>query len=305
MAERSERTRLVPQYDDGDGLSLGGKAWQLALWAGAAMAAVGLACAAAYSGRPAEPGPRSADSARMVTTTAERPGTRPFDAEIEAHRLSEAINVLAADRDRLQVRVSALERSLDDITGSIATAPPAGPPTAAEPAPAAAPPAAAPPAAAPPVPAPPLAALSAVAPAATPATARQAPLPAATNPPARTAVPPSGAASREPAIAPEESGAVGSVATKTEFGVDLGGATTVGALRALWQSLHDGHEALLEGLRPLMAVREGSKPGTVELRLVAGPVANAGAAARLCAALTSTGLPCQASIFDGQRLALK
>src|SRR5205085_6420454 len=52
-----------------------------------------------------------------------------FDAELEARRLSEAVRVLAADRDRLLSRVAVLERNLDDVTGSI----PANPPAAAAP----------------------------------------------------------------------------------------------------------------------------------------------------------------------------
>jgi hypothetical protein len=54
-----------------------------------------------------------------------------------------------------------------------------------------------------------------------------------------------------------------------------------------------------------MSIREGAKPGMLELRLVAGPLGNAVAAARMCATLTAAGLTCQPAIFDGQRLALK
>ena len=62
---------------------------------------------------------------------------------------------------------------------------------------------------------------------------------------------------------------------------------------------------LLEGLRPLIALREGQKGGSPELRLVAGPLANASVAARLCAALAAAGQACQPAVFDGQRLALQ
>jgi hypothetical protein len=54
----------------------------------------------------------------------------------------------------------------------------------------------------------------------------------------------------------------------------------------------------------VVAVRDGAKPGALELRLVVGPLANAGVAARLCAALADAGLTCAPAIFDGQRLAL-
>ena len=84
-----------------------------------------------------------------------------------------------------------------------------------------------------------------------------------------------------------------SVATKTEFGVDLGGNATIDGLRTLWSNLKTSQPAMLEGLRPVIAIREGQKPGAIELRLVAGPLANASIAARLCAALAAAGQSCQ------------
>ncbi len=96
-----------------------------------------------------------------------------------------------------------------------------------------------------------------------------------------------------------------STATRTEFAIDLGGEASIDGLRALWANIRGNHGAALEGLRPLVSVRDGVKQGTVELRLVAGPLANAGAAARACAMLQQKGIPCQTTIFDGQRLALR
>lgn len=96
-----------------------------------------------------------------------------------------------------------------------------------------------------------------------------------------------------------------STATRTEFAIDLGGEASIDGLRALWANIRGNHGAALEGLRPLVSVRDGVKPGTVELRLVAGPLANASAAARACATLHQKGVPCQTTIFDGQRLALR
>lgn len=91
-------------------------------------------------------------------------------------------------------------------------------------------------------------------------------------------------------------------ATQTQFGIDLGGETSLDGLRARWTALQSKHGKALSGLRPLVRVREGSRPGTVELHLVAGPVANAATAARVCANLQSTGIACRASEYDGQRL---
>ena len=73
----------------------------------------------------------------------------------------------------------------------------------------------------------------------------------------------------------------------------------------MWSNLKGTQPAMLEGLRPVIAIREGARPGSMELRLVAGPLANASIAARLCAALAAAGQSCQPTVFDGQRLALQ
>jgi len=99
--------------------------------------------------------------------------------------------------------------------------------------------------------------------------------------------------------------AADSVATKTEFGIDLGGETSMDGLRALWANVKGNHGTVLDGMRPLVSVREGQRPGTVELRLIAGPVPNAGTAARVCANLQTTGVACQAAEYDGQKLSLR
>lgn len=87
-----------------------------------------------------------------------------------------------------------------------------------------------------------------------------------------------------------------------EFAVDLGPATTVDALRARWSELKTGQSPLFDSLRPLVVLRDGGKAGQ-ELHLIAGPLSNAGASARFCAVLSGTGIPCQAAVYEGQRLA--
>lgn len=94
------------------------------------------------------------------------------------------------------------------------------------------------------------------------------------------------------------------VMTRTEFGVDIGGGPTLASLRAAWDRIRRNHASLLDGLRPVIAVRDG-RSGQVELRLIVGPIGNAAAAAKLCAALAAAGLSCQPTMFDGQRLALR
>jgi hypothetical protein len=178
--------------------------------------------------------------------------------EEEARKVGETVRMLAADRERLLKRIDAIERNLEDITGSLAGATPQTLPWP-EPAPAVAPPAT----------------FTAPVP-------RAAPLPPAAPSP--------------PADAP---------AAKTEYGIDLGGAPTVEGLRALWAAARAKHGGLLEGLRPVVGVRESSRPSTIELRLLAGPIPSASSAARLCATLAAAGAVCQPSVFDGQRLALR
>jgi hypothetical protein len=50
----------------------------------------------------------------------------------------------------------------------------------------------------------------------------------------------------------------------------------------------------------VIAVREGDKG--IELRLVAGPLANAASAAKICATLAAGGWSCKPALFDGQKL---
>lgn len=91
--------------------------------------------------------------------------------------------------------------------------------------------------------------------------------------------------------------------TRTEFAIDLGSDTTIDGLRALWANLRGNHGATLGSMRPLVSIRPGRSPGGTELHLIAGPMANAGAAARACAELQAKGVACQTTVFDGQRLA--
>jgi hypothetical protein len=93
---------------------------------------------------------------------------------------------------------------------------------------------------------------------------------------------------------------------KTQFGVDLGSANSVAGLRALWQGLLKSRSnAPLKALRPIITVKESAKGLGMQLRLVAGPLNDAGAAARICAALTESKRACETTVFDGQRLSLK
>lgn len=259
---------------------------RLMTWAGIALFAVGAAVLAARS----EAG--SQRVARLWAPVA--PGQQQARAEpsrssgsdpllvYETRRLADQIRVLAADREALMERLASVERTVGDVTASIprsdpATAPrpnvrviaPSPPPAAAvSPPPAAPAPASAPPSA------------PSVAPVPVPSPVA-APVPAGATPEAND-----------------------STAIRTEFGVDLAGDPSVDGLRSRWQQLRAQHGPVLEGLRPVVAIQEGGGGG-LELRLVAGPLSNANAAARLCATLTLAGVNCKPTVFDGQRLALR
>jgi hypothetical protein len=93
---------------------------------------------------------------------------------------------------------------------------------------------------------------------------------------------------------------------RTEFGVDVGGANSVNGLRALWRGLLKSRaNAPLAALRPIIVVKEANNGLGMQLRLVAGPLGDAAAAAKICATLTANNRTCETTVFDGQRLAIK
>lgn len=179
------------------------------------------------------------------------------------HQLASAVRELSSEREQLLARLDTLERNVSDVTGSVARA-------ASQPAPS-------------PQPAPSLPPIVSAPEVLTPAPPAE--------PPAARAAPPVQAAPDQPAP------------LKTEFGIDLGRANSIEGLRQLWAAAKSRHGGALEGLRPVVAVREIARGGGVELRLVAGPVPNAAAAARICAMLP--GAACHPTVFEGQRLALR
>ncbi|CAN5525187.1 hypothetical protein BH11PSE4_BH11PSE4_11730 [soil metagenome] len=91
---------------------------------------------------------------------------------------------------------------------------------------------------------------------------------------------------------------------RTEFGVDLGSANSIDGLRALWRGMVAAHKVLGD-LRPIIVLRERSDGLGMQLRLVAGPLGDAAAAAKVCARLSTGERSCETSVFEGQRLSLK
>jgi hypothetical protein len=137
------------------------------------------------------------------------------------------------------------------------------------------------------------------------------------DPAAGKLIEPTVAANAEPAqapvvdamasVSPKENEAAGRAsgnlpAQRTEFAVDLGSANSVNGLRALWRGLRS--KGVLAELHPIIVVREGNTGLGMQLRLAAGPLHDAAAAAKICATLVAGGRPCETTVFDGQRLAM-
>jgi hypothetical protein len=264
---------------------------RLASWGGAAAVALALAVVAAETPIGTE---RLAGAPPMSSRG--EVAALSVDQEKEKRQMLDIMRSLSADRDRLLARVTVLERNLEDMTGSVAAArPPTRPePVAEKNVPPPAPPAAEAPSAIAPngfAAGPSFAATVAATPLTWQAALQNSPPPLQPQ-----------ASMPEVKVMPAASG---SKATQTEFGVDLGGAGNLESLRGLWAKTRAAHGGLLEGLHPVVAVHDAHRPGGVSLRLVAGPLANAAAAAQLCARLAAGGVACRPAVFDGQRLALR
>lgn len=259
MAKEETRAPLARNaHSEGRGLM------RLGLWSMAAAVAVAVAVLIASS----ETGLRRL--ANAVTGVQPLTGQQRdvFRDDGEMQRLSETLRQINTDRLRLIARLEAIERHLDDITGSINRAVPAPAvdnPPAGE------------------FPSGPSAQVGAI-------------IPAPTKQPTQAAQQPT---------ATDDTSADPPTPTKSEFGIDLGSAQTIDGLRVLWSQMKGRHGALLEGMRPIVAIREASRPGAMELRLVAGPTPTAALAAKLCTAINAAGALCQPAVFDGQRLALR
>jgi len=118
--------------------------------------------------------------------------------------------------------------------------------------------------------------------------------PAPTEVAAVAAKPPEATESEAPAIAVQQ----------TRFAIDLGGANSVDGLRALWRGVTKSNPEVAV-LRPIIMIKEGTNGLGMQLRLGAGPLINAAAAAKLCAGLSENDRHCETTVFDGQRLSMR
>jgi hypothetical protein len=242
----------------------------------------------------------------------------------EARRLQEQVRLLVADQDRLIQRIGALERNLDDVTGSIRrqeseakrkaeaaqAAGPSGPvSTVSWPAIITAISTSAP---APDLP--PDDALSDTTASIPPGTPVPPPRPvtsedeaaesAGRTPAVPTLGPPPLARQPDTKQAdanPSAPVAPSAPAKRIVHGIDLGGASSVERLRTMWRGLQSNEASLLQGLRPL-AFMSGTRRGRPDVRLIAGPVASAKEAIKLCSALLNAGRYCEPTAFAGHRL---
>jgi hypothetical protein len=115
----------------------------------------------------------------------------------------------------------------------------------------------------------------------------------------------SAAAGEKPEEADGDPAAPELVARRTEFGVDVGGANSIPGLRALWRGLLKVRSnTALTTLRPIIMIRENNNGLGMQLRLVAGPINDAAAAAKICASLNMSDRSCTTTVFEGQRLTL-
>jgi hypothetical protein len=276
-------------------------AWRVLGWGGAATFAL---AAVAYIGQTDSGSKRLQLALAMVSepvrVVAQIPTAAP---EAETQRLAAQVRDLAADRERLTARIATLERNLADMTGSIkkqseqlaaaraaATPPPVPSTPATTPAVVAAPP-------------PPAPALPTLTPLAMPKVNETAAgwatsTPQAAEPaPDQVPLPPvrvAAAPASEPAAEPPPA--------KLEYGVDLGAATSLEALRIHWAAVKANYGPLLVGLHPL-ATQHTKTPTGVTYRLVAGPLPDMSAATQLCARFPITRTGCRAAKFTGVQLA--
>jgi hypothetical protein len=93
--------------------------WRMALWGAAAAAALLLVAFASTSETGRHRIARAAGDLHALMRTSSAKPTRPLDAR-EEQKLAEAVRLLTADRDQAAARIATLERSVDNVAGSIA-----------------------------------------------------------------------------------------------------------------------------------------------------------------------------------------
>jgi hypothetical protein len=236
------------------------------LWGAAMLAAVLVAALAAHSDIGAQ---RAAHILASLNASPDA-SAHAFDAEGAARQLTQAVRTLAQDRDRLAGRLAAVERDMDDLTGSIKQQSEAAKSSQSGSAwPIGAPPVAMTPAD-----------IAAMVKSVAPPPSRQ----AVVGAPAATDAPP---------------------AQLPAYGADIGSAVAMKTLQTRWAALRAAHPQLFDGMHPVVALRQNAHLNHTELHLVVGPYSSADAAAQFCGLLATFHVPCQPTMFDDRHLALQ
>ena len=205
---------------------------------------------------------------------------RVAQLELETQMLTEQVRALNADRDRLAGRIALLQSSVDDMTGAIKRQ--AAATAAVVAARAAAPTSQTQPSIAPPV--------AGATPVAAAPEAKTDPVITSSVP-----LPPARAAAAQAAAGPEPA------ASMSEFGLDLGAASTLDGVQQRWTTVKANFGPLLSNLHPLAAPER--RQGKTGYRLVVGPLPNSPAATGLCAHFNAAHTPCRAVKFEGEQIA--
>jgi hypothetical protein len=262
------------------------KLWRLCRWSACAVIAILGAAASTQT-------EKGAQRLQIALANAREPDrllaqiqipTITIGADPETKRLASFVRELRIDRDRLDSRLAGLERNLDDTTGSIKRQ--VAEVTAAQSAAKEAPTSSSP------VVAPPVAQVVMPPPQAEAPVAQRLPEPAPEKPAAQAAA--QVASLPEPKEPPPRP-------VQKAFGVDLGGATTIDALRAHWSAVKANYGPILRGLQPVYFTYQ--RAGRTEYRLILGPLANTAAAAHVCAQMATVRAFCRTATFEGERLA--
>jgi hypothetical protein len=227
---------------------------------------------------------------------------RSLEQEVATRQLAQAVRGLTEDRNRILTRLTIIEQSIDDMTGSLGRQIEAVKAASAQ--------------AAPPWPdkvppllmTPPI--LSSAIPEQSPAAARAAPrssshstAAAEESPPNEHALPVS--PKPETAAAEQSASEPAAVGSSAAYGVDIGGASSIKTLHKRWEEIHSAHGDVLDGLTPTVTLRATSHSERIELRLVVGPFVSAEAAAKVCESLAAFHIFCQPTMFSGRHLALE
>jgi hypothetical protein len=290
--------------------------WRVLLWGASAAMAVAIVAGTAFSDLGTDRlkqtvaalfEPAKTDTAETYQAQSTQPAGRSIAPEQlaalekQTRELTQTVRELAAERDRVKTRLASLEQNYDDITGAIKKQTAQSSQLAAQLAMQTTPKQAAAPSPPPVISAPqtvaaiPSPMANSAAPPDTPiTTAVPSSTPIEASPPLEGPIP----------LPPMRTAALEneSPAAVRELGVDVGGASSLDALRANWTALKANVGPDIVGLAPSYVTRQRPSGGA-DYRLILGPLPNSAAALRLCAKLIAARVNCRAGTFNVERLA--